>query len=177
MPDPRLDSVHLEFPRRQGYRHARQALLDARGLLTMAGAYAERLAGGPDDWPSDVLPRPGELLPGTRFLLVERARQFVYPLRIGLNTVGRFPDNDVVLEDSWVSRRHCVFLVHARGECELHDTASRNGTSVNGRRVGGPRRLQSGDRVTICGRVLEFVSAEEYLAGPAGDEYPATDPG
>ena len=42
--------------------------------------------------------------------------------------VGRFPDNDIHFVELCVSRRHCVLLVHAWGGCDLHDTASRNGT-------------------------------------------------
>jgi len=39
------------------------------------------------------------------------------------------PDNDVVLQDAYVSRRHCAILIHLTGErCELHDIASKNGT-------------------------------------------------
>jgi hypothetical protein len=52
-------------------------------------------------------------------------------LRVGLNAVGRLPENDIVLARRYVSRRHCVFLVHTDGGCEVHDTASRNGTLVN----------------------------------------------
>jgi hypothetical protein len=165
--------MHLEFPRRQHYRLAREALLAERGLLTLAGCYAEHLLGGQDDWPSVLVPRPDELLPSTRFLLVEPARQSVHPLKIGLNSIGRYANNDVVLKDLWVSRRHCVILVHARGWGELHDTASRNGTSVNGRRIDHPTRLVSGDCIAICQRVLLFVSARDYpLEPPSGDDPP-----
>ena len=30
----------------------------------------------------------------------------VYPLHLGMNSVGRLPDNDVVVRDECVSRRH-----------------------------------------------------------------------
>jgi pSer/pThr/pTyr-binding forkhead associated (FHA) protein len=175
MSDPRLDSGHLDFPRREGYRRARQELLDARGWLTIAGSFAQNLVGDSDDWPSLLLPRPGELLPGGRFLLVEQARRVAYPLRVGLNTVGRYPSNDVVLEESWVSRRHCVLLVHARGGCELHDTASRNGTWVNGRRVDRATPLNSGDCIAICNRTLWFVKEEDYRNEFNSEDYPTTD--
>ena len=63
--DPRLNSVHLEAPRRQDYRRAREALLHARGCQTL---YAEREADEPDDSPSNTLiqkadhPDPSALL-------------------------------------------------------------------------------------------------------------------
>ena len=37
MVDPRLNSVHLEAPRRQEFRRAREVLLNARGWQTLAG--------------------------------------------------------------------------------------------------------------------------------------------
>ena len=35
MADPRLNSVHLEFPRREQFRQARDVLLNARGWQTV----------------------------------------------------------------------------------------------------------------------------------------------
>jgi pSer/pThr/pTyr-binding forkhead associated (FHA) protein len=163
--DPRLNSAHLGLlPRRQEYRQARAALQAERGWLTLAAERVERWAGEGDNWPS-LLPRPEEVLPGTKYLLIDRQTGDAYPLRTGLNTVGRLPDNDIVLNEIWVSRRHCALLVHARGGCELHDTASRNGTFVNGQRLTRPVRLSPGDRVGVAGRQFLFVRAEDAAGG------------
>jgi hypothetical protein len=170
MSDPRLDSMHLEFPRRQEYRRSRDALLGARGWLTLAGEQVNDLAGASDDW----LVRPDRILPVTRYLLVDQRAGCAYPLRTGLNSVGRFPDNDVHFEELTVSRRHCVILVHAWGGCELHDTASRNGTFVNGVLVRRPVRLTSGDSIRVSDRLLLFVSEDDYQADPEDDEHPPT---
>src|SRR5262245_16103633 len=168
MADPSLNSGHLGFdPRREHFRRAREALLDARGPLTMAGERVYGWAEAVDDWPSLVIPRPDQILPRAKFFLVDRQAGSSYPLRIGLNRIGRLPDNDLVLEEIWVSRRHCAVLVHASGGCELHDTASLNGTFVNGRRVGRPVPLASGDRIRVCEHELLFVSASDYQAGAA----------
>src|SRR6266566_1721941 len=121
-PDPRLDSCHLEFPRRLRYRHAREALLDARGPLTLDA----ELAGGEYD----------SEFPKNYFLLGIQPEESHW-LKVGLNTIGRYESNDIVLEEISVSRRHCGILVHASGGCELHDTASTNGSFVNGLRVKG----------------------------------------
>ena len=72
--------------------------------------------------------------------------------------VGRSPDNDVVLDDAYVSRRHCAVLVHAGDRCELHDVASKNGTYLNGQKICGPTRLKSGDEIRMCNKNLVFVS-------------------
>ena len=37
------------------------------------------------------------------------------PLKVGLNTLGRSSDNDVIIAEEFVSRRHCTILIH------LHD--------------------------------------------------------
>jgi hypothetical protein len=170
MLDPRLNSIHLDFPRRQEYRRCREALLSARGLLTLAAENANHLMSDPEQWPI----RPDHVLPGTRYLLFDHRTGCANLLKTGLNTVGRLPSNDIRLEDLCVSRRHCAILVHVWGGCELHDTASRNGTLVNGQPVDRPIKLDSGDHIWICQRRLQFMSQEDYQAAGEGDEHPAT---
>jgi hypothetical protein len=167
MTDPCLSSMHLGFSaRREHYRHAREALLGARGSLTLAGEQAWEPVGEVEDWPFQVSARPNQVLCGTKYLLVDPRTGRVHPLRVGLNRLGRFADNDLVFEEIYISRRHCVILVHARGGCELHDTASLNGTFLNGQRVREPVRLASGDCIEMCGRPLLFVSEQDYRAVP-----------
>ena len=93
-------------------------------------------------------------------------KEFIYPLKVGVNTLGRSADNDVVVEDFHVSRRHCAILVHAGRACELHDTASKNGTYLNGTRLAGPTSLKSGDEIRICDRQFVFL-AKPGSASPA----------
>jgi pSer/pThr/pTyr-binding forkhead associated (FHA) protein len=74
-------------------------------------------------------------------------------------TVGRAVGNDVVLVDDEASRWHAVFerlgpLWYVR------DLSSRNGTSVNGQRVGTERRLRPGDDIRIGQTSLVFHSEE-----------------
>jgi hypothetical protein len=154
MADPRLNSVHLEPPRRADYRRAREELLRARGTNTLA------VESDPDDalggHPHTLIQNPDKAPAGLNFWLVDK--DYIYPLKVGINTVGRSPDNDVVVQDCYISRRHCAILVHAGTDCELHDTASKNGTFVNGQRIGGPTRLRSGDEIRICDQRLVFVT-------------------
>jgi predicted component of type VI protein secretion system len=64
-------------------------------------------------------------------------------------TVGRLGDNDLVLAaDGEVSRFHALFESVAGGWC-LRDLSSKNGTYVNGERLGGDRPLRSGDQIRI----------------------------
>ena len=156
MSDPRLQSLHLEGqPRRDQFRAARQALQAACGSHTIAGDL--RLLS-----PDEALHAPTVAPGGSngRFMFYLKDGNEVLPLHFGLNSVGRLPDNDVVVRDECVSRRHCAILVHTDLRCELHDVASKNGTLLNGKKIGGPTRLQSGDQITLCNRRLSFHVSE-----------------
>jgi hypothetical protein len=168
MADPRLNSVHLEPPRREEFRRARDMLLNARGFQTMAAEQGDFRALEADNSRTFVQEPDQNSPPGLKYWLVDKDK--IYPLRIGLNTIGRAPENDVVVPDSYVSRRHCAVLVHAGENCELHDTASKNGTYLNGRRIPGPTRLTSGDEIRMCDRQLVF------LAKAGAPELPAHSP-
>jgi hypothetical protein len=175
MDDQRLNSAHLLLsPRREHYRCARAALLGARGWVTLGAEGLQALLRAEADSSALVPAGPDRLLPGTRFLLLDHQAGWAHVLKTGLNTLGRFPNNDIVLEELTVSRRHCVVLVHARGACELHDTASLNGTIVNGQRVRQCVRLTSGDRIQLARRMLLFVSERDYQAAYQDESHPDT---
>jgi pSer/pThr/pTyr-binding forkhead associated (FHA) protein len=102
---------------------------------------------------------PGNLVAG-RFTFYLKDGVNIYPLHLGMNSIGRLPDNDVVVRDECVSRRHCAIVIHSDLRCELHDVASKNGTLHNGKKIPAPTRLQSGDQITLCNRRLTFHIAE-----------------
>jgi len=160
MPDWRLQSGHLGPTRRECYRRNREGVLAARGWLTLAVERAEHWVGESADQPSGLPIRPAQWLPGARLALMDQQTEAWYPLNTGLNTIGRFPENDIVFEDCYISRRHCIILVHAWGNCELHDTASLNGTFLNGERVHIPVCLARGDQIGICKRLLILTGIE-----------------
>lgn len=62
-------------------------------------------------------------------------------------TLGRQPENDVVLLDNRISRRHAQ-IVQGRNEYVLEDASSRHGVYVNGERIES-RQLQDGDRINL----------------------------
>lgn len=154
MSDPRLNSIHLGLePRRERFRQARQMILDERGSQTIVfeGAWMPRVL-------NDCLGPLLERVAGSGFAL--RDGDHWYPLKIGINTIGRLPNNDIVLHDDIVSRRHCTVLVHTDGTCDLHDTASLNGTYLNGRRLEEPATLLPGDHLHIAGRQVVFTTGD-----------------
>ncbi len=171
MVDPRLNSIHLEAqPRRQDFRRAREKLLGARGQQTLAAEQGKAYPGNLAQPPTLIRTNEAAAPSSVKFLLVDK--DYIYPLKVGLNTIGRMPDNDVVIQDACISRRHCAILVHAADGCELHDVASKNGTFINGQRLTGPTRLSSGDEICMCNRQFIFMTKEEGADEP---DDPATD--
>lgn len=160
MVDPRLNSIHLEMPRRQEFRRARQAILGARGWQTMTAE--EQSAGNRLQTAIDETSR--QLPSDVQLWIFDN--DYVYPLRVGLNTVGRSPDNDIVLQDGYVSRRHCTILVHTDQKAELFDTASKNGIFVNGQRLSGSQFLKPGDEIRLCDKQLVFMTRDYEAKGP-----------
>lgn len=156
MSDPHLNSMHLDFPRRDNFRQAREALLGACGLHTLAAEKREFGRGGSCTMVQD---QQGPIPADSDFWLMDQ--DGIYPLRVGVNTIGRLPDNDVVIQGPYVSRRHCAILVHAGDGCELYDIASKNGTYVNGLRLCGPTQLSSGDEIRMCDRQFIFMTRKK----------------
>jgi hypothetical protein len=175
MADPRLNSAHFDLdPRRQHYRRAREQLQAARGWMTLALEKVNDLAADSDAWPALVPIHPEQVQPGTKCVLMDPLTRQTYPLRPGLNTIGRLPDNDIVLEPIFISRRHCVLLVHVWGRCDLYDTASRNGTFVNETRIDKPIRLHPGDHIKLGSYPLVFLREADCRSDGENDNYPET---
>ena len=65
-------------------------------------------------------------------------------------TIGREPDNDIVIDSKLASRHHCL-IQKIRDEFFLKDENSTNGTFLNGRRIPSDKyvRLNSGDKLKI----------------------------
>ena len=77
-----------------------------------------------------------------------------FVLSPGRIQVGRGLDNQVVLEDSRISRNHAEFYMRGN-EWYLRDLDSTNGTYVNGYGI-RERALESGDRISHGGVELTF---------------------
>ena len=151
-----LRSVHLDLPRRQDFRRAREILLNACGPNTRAVRPDDPRETPDNDGRTMIQHMEDRAPPDLEQWLMDK--DSIYPLKPGVNTIGRLPDNDVVINGPYVSRRHCAILVHSANACELHDIASKNGTYLNGRPLGGPTRLATGDEIRMCDRNLVFVS-------------------
>lgn len=72
--------------------------------------------------------------------------------------IGRDPQNDVVLDDRRVSRKHAEIRLRL-GRYTLYDLQSTNGTYVNGRRV-AEKVLDDGDDISVGGLEITFRQAD-----------------
>jgi adenylate cyclase len=82
--------------------------------------------------------------------------------------VGRSEDSDFVISDRWISRNHAMLQSMDNGEMYLIDLGSRNGSFLNGRRVGIPVTLKSGDRLTFGQTELVYHSPRTPIVDPSG---------
>jgi diguanylate cyclase (GGDEF)-like protein len=71
-----------------------------------------------------------------------------YELKPGINTLGRKPDNDIVIADESASRNHAELFCQ-EDSLVINDLDSTNGTFVNRERITGPRVLRSNDQIRI----------------------------
>ncbi|MEN8256455.1 MAG: adenylate/guanylate cyclase domain-containing protein [Thermodesulfobacteriota bacterium] len=63
--------------------------------------------------------------------------------------IGRHPENDFVLQESWISRKHAMIQQESNDDYHIIDLGSANGTFVNGTRIVTPTHLHTGDIVSL----------------------------
>jgi len=86
--------------------------------------------------------------------------QRTWTLTQDVTTIGRWEDNDVTIQDRWISRHHAEIQRHG-SSYTLRDLDSKNGLYVNGKQIAEPVALQDGDQIQIAPRCqLVFVDTE-----------------
>ncbi|MCW0213988.1 MAG: FHA domain-containing protein [Pseudonocardia sp.] len=122
--------------------------------------------------PSHGTPHPGTPHPGTpaEVLLQQGGQTSVRHVLTARLTVGRLPDNDVVLDDLLVSRRHAELRRDMRGTgaWRIVDLGSGNGTFVNGTRV-REAEVTARDVIGIGHALLQLQGDRLVLAEDSGD--------
>ena len=91
---------------------------------------------------------------GRLVLLLPGSRRQEFALSKARIRIGRATTNDVVVQDSRVSRNHALIECGTAG-CTVVDVGSPNGTWINGVRV-ERRLLRSGDTLVIGGATARF---------------------
>jgi pSer/pThr/pTyr-binding forkhead associated (FHA) protein len=85
-----------------------------------------------------------------------------YPIPVGVSTLGRRPENQIVIPDPYVSGRH-LEISYEEGMIYLRDLNSTNGTFLNDNRVPPGERvlLSQGDVLVVGKQRLKVVISEE----------------
>jgi hypothetical protein len=97
---------------------------------------------------------PSAAQPKARLLLSAPGGTHVIPLESTPLTIGRGLNNDIILEDTRVSRHHAQLRYRAR-RFWIADIGSTNGTYVNEEQI-AERSLRDGDVISLGGLELTF---------------------
>lgn len=96
----------------------------------------------------------------------------ICPKDINIVKIGRGHNNDIVVNDRFVSSCHCQIIKDGCG-FTIVDTDSKNGTYVNGIKVHGPIRLNQTDIVRIGNTTLPW---QKYFQSSPPDDGGYNDP-
>ena len=81
-----------------------------------------------------------------------------YILKVGKTSIGRKPENDIVVSDSSASRLHAeIYWGKDSDSIALSDMGSTNGTFVNRECISAAKRLLVGDMIRIGGSTIDVA--------------------
>jgi ABC-type multidrug transport system ATPase subunit/pSer/pThr/pTyr-binding forkhead associated (FHA) protein len=140
--DPRVSRQHLVLePDEGGWTltdHSRNGTyLSERRItrVTVGGPMTLLLGDASAGVPLELVPHGQNWTPVTERRPVQQGRlSGLHSVRTSRIVVGRLPDNDIVLDDLLVSRRHAE-LTRVGDTWRLRDLGTGNGTFLNGRRI------------------------------------------
>jgi hypothetical protein len=140
----------------------------APGLVDRVGGFWESLAnrifGGRADRGSATTPGygPATSASGATGTQTAEARLLIdgaeYPLSLPRTRLGRYPNNEVVIDHATVSAYHAEIIRRPDNRHEIVDRESRNGTRVNGALIRS-QILKDGDLITLGGATLHYLSS------------------
>lgn len=104
---------------------------------------------------------------------VENGREHRVDVDARRFSIGRSTDNELVIEDSNLSRRHAV-IESFDGPAHISDCGSQNGTFVNGKPVVGAVELHDQDLITFGGSQEITVEMRQESGAGAGTDYAAS---
>lgn len=102
------------------------------------------------------------------FIYPKKGEAAIFELLDRQVSVGRLPDNDIVIEDPYASGHHAFIIPHESGYA-IRDNLSKNGTFVNGRKISEEIPLRRGDEICI-GSTRIFFDKESTTSVEMTDE-------
>jgi Zn-dependent protease with chaperone function len=81
-------------------------------------------------------------------------------------SIGRQPDNDIVLSETFISANHAQLIMDADGRWFIHDLRSSNGTFVNGERITEPTLIFENDQILLGGSLLPWKNIYQQYKQP-----------
>lgn len=70
--------------------------------------------------------------------------------------IGKDESNDIVINNSTISRKHAIVTIADNGTASIRDLNSTNGVYVNGKRINTDTIIQHGDKVQLGNHVATF---------------------
>src|SRR3954452_398519 len=80
-------------------------------------------------------------------------------------TLGRNPDNDIVLDNNLVSGHHCAFELRGLADVFVEDLRSTNGTYINGKMVKERQKLNDGEVIAIGNFRIQYLTESAQPSG------------
>ncbi|MBE6068707.1 MAG: FHA domain-containing protein [Clostridium lundense] len=79
-----------------------------------------------------------------------------YEIKPGESHIGRSDENDIILEDMYVSGNHAI-IKQQEDKMYIYDLGSKNGVFVNGEKIEESKELNNNDTIIIGETKLRFV--------------------
>lgn len=89
-------------------------------------------------------------------------------------SIGRNPDNDLVINESFISAHHAQLIMDTEGKWFIHDLQSSNGIFVNGERITGATRVNEHDQILLGGHLLPWKQLYCQYNQPVMKKQPVT---
>lgn len=145
--------------------------LDAEMNVTITGVQLK-----PVEIPAEVVPGQAHSAYIFRFTINGLSREKQFAFEVGKRiSVGRTSNNDLVIDETTISKIHASLMADAEGVLSVADTGSTNGTFINGERISYGKACELEDSDQIKFGVVEVTFEKIAVAPPVAVEEPVPD--
>lgn len=130
----------------------------ATNALTITASHQDHLSSSTAAMQRAEIPIEIPTMPKNPQMVIDQDR--IVSLELGIINVGRHPDNQIILEDTFVSRHH-IQLRLRHGSYMLFDVGSQSGTFVNGQRT-MQHQLRSSDVIRIGKTQMLYLEEADF---------------